>query len=598
MLDKISLRAKILILCALMSALCISISIFSYRGIKDVEISSARITDELAPKLEFANQIAIKYKEIRINLRSLGINGISIEQSKDYVHRASESIANYESFRESLKNLKLPPEEKVLFDQLDASWMQFKSLGEKIFTILKEGKAESLQTLQKIFFEDCPRLAQVHSVALQKILEYYNKKMDTYSAESRSIQDLVLKKIIYFSAFGLLFAFILSFLFGNNAAKMSNQINQIVYGLRGSAGEVSSTSSQIAYSSSELSRATSTQAASLQETSSSIEEINSMIISNTQNARQSADISEVSLSSAENGKKVVREMIKAIDQINHSNNLIMEQIDISNKEIEEIVKLIAEIGNKTKVINDIVFQTKLLSFNASVEAARAGENGKGFAVVAQEVGNLAAMSGSAAVEITSMLENSIKKVELIAKNSKEKVGKLIHEGKLNVETGTKIANECGKVLDEIVINVAKVSTSISEISTASQEQSLGVQEVTKAIAQLDQVTQENTATAAESAKSADHLSSQAEMLSQLVDDLVHLIEGNAKKQVHKINSDLKVEKSLLTDHEIAKNPNILPLGSKKINVEIKAAHGMEKAKIKTKKDEDFPMENDPRFLDV
>jgi methyl-accepting chemotaxis protein len=85
----------------------------------------------------------------------------------------------------------------------------------------------------------------------------------------------------------------------------------------------------------------------------------------------------------------------------------------SNDEISSIVKVIAEIGDKTKVINDIVFQTKLLSFNASVEAARAGEQGKGFAVVAEEVGNLATMSGKAAEEISSMLGDSMGKVELI-----------------------------------------------------------------------------------------------------------------------------------------------------------------------------------------
>jgi methyl-accepting chemotaxis protein len=78
----------------------------------------------------------------------------------------------------------------------------------------------------------------------------------------------------------------------------------------------------------------------------------------------------------------------------------MNQINYSNEQMSEIVKVIQEIETKTKVINDIVFQTKLLSFNASVEAARAGEQGKGFAVVAEEVGNLAQMSGNAAKEIS------------------------------------------------------------------------------------------------------------------------------------------------------------------------------------------------------
>lgn len=100
-------------------------------------------------------------------------------------------------------------------------------------------------------------------------------------------------------------------------------------------------------------------------------------------------------------------MIHSITEISESNDRIMSQVADGNRKISEIVQVISEIGNKTKVINDIVFQTKLLSFNASVEAARAGEHGKGFAVVAEEVGNLAQMSGNAAKEISDMLNGSV-----------------------------------------------------------------------------------------------------------------------------------------------------------------------------------------------
>jgi hypothetical protein len=95
----------------------------------------------------------------------------------------------------------------------------------------------------------------------------------------------------------------------------------------------------------------------------------------------------------------------AIMEIQETNKKLVDDVLEGNRKISEIVELVKEIGNKTKVINDIVFQTKLLSFNASVEAARAGEHGKGFAVVAEEVGNLASMSGQASKEISALLEN-------------------------------------------------------------------------------------------------------------------------------------------------------------------------------------------------
>ena len=373
-------------------------------------------------------------------------------------------------------------------------------------------------------------------------------------------------------------------------------LNEIVSSLSKSGQEVSSSSNQIASASEQLSQATTEQAASLQETSSSIEEISSMINANTENAKQSSKISEQSLVAAEKGKVVVDQMIHAIGDINISNDGIVKQIDQTNKEIENIVKIINEIGTKTKVINDIVFQTKLLSFNASVEAARAGEQGKGFAVVAEEVGNLAAMSGAAALEISNMLEGSIKTVEGIVRDSKEKIGKLILNGKDKVEAGTKVAHECELVLNEILDSVANVSKMTSEISVASSEQAQGVHEITKAITQLDQVTHQNTANASDSADAANSLSEQATILNALVQRLVSTIEGagtdkkNVKNPAPKNNKKIDkvepiiLEKPKLTAKKVSDKESV-----KKVIIESKA--------IEKKKDS-LPSSNDQRFEDV
>lgn len=317
---------------------------------------------------------------------------------------------------------------------------------------------------------------------------------------------------------GLLMAIIL-------LRKPIKDLNDISSFLEKSGTGVKQTSSKIAETSEEFSQASTEQASSLQETSASIEEISKMISANTENANFSSKVSVQSLDTAEKGKKVVNHMIDAIGDINNSNQGIMTQIDETNKEIEKIVHIINEIGNKTKVINDIVFQTKLLSFNASVEAARAGEHGKGFSVVAEEVGNLANMSGKAAQEITQMLESSIKTVENIAKDSKEKIGVLLSASKTKVETGVGIAKESEQVLNEIVDSVASVTKMISDISHASNEQAQGVQEINKAVAQLDQVTQQNTQGAAHAANAASELAQEAEELNNLVLKLKKLIDG-------------------------------------------------------------------------
>lgn len=359
-------------------------------------------------------------------------------------------------------------------------------------------------------------------------LDFIYKALHAEAAESDTEFDETFKAGIQISAIiavvGTLFSVGLILVISNG---LTSQLSEISNKLKESGQHVGSAATQIASAAEELSQATTEQSSSLQETSSSIEEINSMISTNTENAKQSTHISKESLITAEKGKEVVIEMLHSVRDIDESNQSIMAQIDETNKEIENIVKIINEIGSKTKVINDIVFQTKLLSFNASVEAARAGEQGKGFAVVAEEVGNLAAMSGAAALEISNMLDNSTHTVENIVRDSKKKIGDLILISKNKVETGTRVANECSEVLNEIVSSVASVSKMVSDISVASQEQAQGVHEITKAIAQLDQVTQQNTANSAESANAASSLSNQAEKLNELVGNLVKTIEGAA-----------------------------------------------------------------------
>lgn len=308
--------------------------------------------------------------------------------------------------------------------------------------------------------------------------------------------------------------------------QLSAAIDKVISDLNANSHELSSAADSIASSSEELSQAASEQAASLQETVSSIEEISSMIAKNSENSKSAASMSGDNKNKAERGRVVVGDMIKAIGDISDGNTKIMHEITESNKRISEIVTVIGEIGNKTKVINDIVFQTKLLSFNASVEAARAGEQGKGFAVVAEEVGNLAQMSGNAAKEISTLLEGSIKKVEGIVADTKTKVTALIEEGKGRVDTGVKIANQCGEVLEDIVKSVTNVTNSATDIATASEEQAQGVQEINKAMGQLDQVTQQNSAASQATAGAAEQVARQAESMTNIIGILTETIRGS------------------------------------------------------------------------
>ncbi|RYZ58311.1 MAG: methyl-accepting chemotaxis protein, partial [Proteobacteria bacterium] len=327
--------------------------------------------------------------------------------------------------------------------------------------------------------------------------------MDTDAKESSELYRDSRDFIIIMSVLSILTGLILAIVV---LRSVNRAIGQVINGLNESSTQVTSAALEIASSSQELSQGATEQASSLEETSAAVEEMNSMVQRTADNAQQSNETARVSGDSANRGKRVVEEMKAAMVEIDQSTTGLLNAVNQGSKGLEDVVKLIAEIGEKTKVINDIVFQTKLLSFNASVEAARAGEHGKGFAVVAEEVGNLAQMSGNAAKEISSMLESSVKRVQAIVSETQTGVESLAADSKIKVALGKKVAMECGEVLDDIVGKVTIVSQMSHSISTASDEQARGISEITKAVTQLDQMTQQNAAVSEQTASAAEELS--------------------------------------------------------------------------------------------
>ena len=383
------------------------------------------------------------------------------------------------------------------------------------------------------------------------------------------------------------------------AKKIAQQFARLSSGLKQEAAIVAKNSMIVAEVSSKLSESTTQQAASLQETVASIDEISAMIQRNADSAMSSAKSSENSTKTAQEGKEKVELMLESIHSISQNNSDMIEKMEKSNKDISDIVKLIQEISHKTQVINDIVFQTKLLSFNASIEAARAGEHGKGFAVVAEEVGNLASMSGKAAKEISEMLARSVKRVNEIVSGSKSLIDQLIKQSSEKIDLGTSTAKDCAVALDEILQNVSSVNEMVREISTASQEQSTGVREVNKAMSELDLVTHANSDTAQKSSVAAKDLKSQSERLNALVEELNILVEGES------ISSPVFTEAPRPLKEQPPVAAKVLPsnvIALKKTEPKIKPEAVKKSEPVNLKKvvgiDYIIPEKDDPRFDDI
>ena len=347
--------------------------------------------------------------------------------------------------------------------------------------------------------------------------------VDAYhKTKAAQLRSYVILFVISF--FGLLLAIWAGIIISKSVAKVTAT-------LAINSEEVSDAAHKIATSSTELSETATEQAAALQETVAAVDEISAMVEKNAEAAQKSKQFSQDSREAANKGREIVSNMILAIQEIDRSNDEISNQMGENNRQLQDITKLINNISNKTTVINEIVFQTKLLSFNASVEAARAGEAGKGFAVVAEEVGNLAQMSGNAAKDISALLEESVQKVNAIVSESKSKVDRLMLSSKEKVTHGSRTAQECNNSLDEIMSQVQTVDSLVSEIAVASQEQSTGIREVSRAMGQMEQATQQNSAVANATSVAGEQIRAQSEVLNTLVNDLSTIVSGQANTNI-------------------------------------------------------------------
>ncbi|MFO1321772.1 MAG: methyl-accepting chemotaxis protein [Burkholderiales bacterium] len=251
------------------------------------------------------------------------------------------------------------------------------------------------------------------------------------------------------------------------------QLSQTVVRLKTSAESIRTAAKEIAAGNSDLSNRTEQQASSLEETASSMEQLTSTVRQNAENAKQANQLAIGASTVAVRGGEVVGRVVQTMESITESS---------------------AKIADIISVIDGIAFQTNILALNAAVEAARAGEQGRGFAVVATEVRNLAQRSAGAAKEIKTLISDSVEKVQ----------------------AGSRLVDQAGETMQEIVGSVKRVTDIMSEITAASVEQSSGIEQVNQAITQMDEVTQQNAALVEQAAAAAESLEEQSQALEAVV----------------------------------------------------------------------------------
>jgi methyl-accepting chemotaxis protein len=254
---------------------------------------------------------------------------------------------------------------------------------------------------------------------------------------------------------------------------MRDKLAAIVMQVRVGSETISTASIEIARGNLDLSTRTEQQAGSLEETASSMEQLNSTVRQNADSALEANKLAVAASDVAVQGGSVVAQVV-----------VTMESINASSQKVVDIIS----------VIDGIAFQTNILALNAAVEAARAGEQGRGFAVVASEVRSLAQRSASAAKEIKVLISDSVGKVA----------------------TGSKLVEQAGTTMHDIVASIQRVTDVMSTITSANTEQSSGIEQINEAIIQIDDMTQQNAALVEQAAAAAQSLQDQAGHLTELV----------------------------------------------------------------------------------
>ena len=254
---------------------------------------------------------------------------------------------------------------------------------------------------------------------------------------------------------------------------IAEKLNHTILQISESSAQVASGSDQVSSGAQALSQGATEQASSVEELAATINEISEKVKQNAENARQANHMAGVVGSEMQTSNQKMQEMMQAMNNISNCSD---------------------EIGKIIKTIEDIAFQTNILALNAAVEAARAGTAGKGFAVVADEVRNLAGKSAEASKNTSVLIENSLRAVE----------------------NGTLIADETAQSLLQTVKGVEEVANIISQISEASNNQAEAISQITMGIDQISSVVQTNSATAQESAAASEELSSQSQLMKDLV----------------------------------------------------------------------------------
>ncbi|KAB8040899.1 hypothetical protein GCL60_02925 [Silvanigrella paludirubra] len=528
-----TIRKRLWTLSSIMIILIFCIGIIPFQLNKFYNEKINKLSSEIIPAIKNLTLADMMHDGIRANIFGIIMASESknYEKLKELSEEEKEFKSNFLNYLNSLNGLVL---NKKIHDDLSLILTDA-----KIYTDLADKIAKN--TLEKK-----NREAQITIIKFNEVFKKLEKSISEITTEVNNFSEINIKNTNDYGKNALYFLILILSLFLIAAIlvskfaikKLNNSLNNLIIGLNSQSNSILQRANSSQKSTKELSDMTMKQAAAIQETAASMEEMSSMLTQTSKHSTHNLRISEEGQISAQKGRESISQMLSAMDSI-----------QASNIKLEEISNLIVKIANKTKIINEIVSETRLLSFNASIEAARAGVHGKGFAVVAEEVGKLASMSGSAANEIRELLESSTSEVAHVVSDIRERI-----------VTGKNIFKVCETSFDNMTEILFKINEGTKIIVSSTGEQETGMKQTTIAMRQIDEVTQRNNAIGIAQASDSQYLANGIKNINEIISKLRYLIVGNVSNSQNMIpTSDFKND----TNHNQKAGQNYYPLNLQK-----------------------------------
>lgn len=491
-------------------------------SISAVNRTVSSLTSETIPTLGLISSLEITMKNCQVGLLELTLPGISDAEIEKVYNQTKADLKIFDEQLKKISQLQSGTEDLEQIKGLEKSWIDFQAEIQRSLDLVISGSAADREVFAERYRKDLSTLQS----RIQKSLEQLSSRNAAHSRNQSEDAEKVTRQARY----GMLsmLTLILVFIAVSGVLlirSIDRTLQSIMNHVDAQSQEVLASAARVDGLSQSLHEAAQGTSKSVQTCAANLEEITAMVQKSYQNAERSTHMASLAREASTAGDASVAQIADAMELIERTTEHFVQNLEERGRDVATIETIFCDVTEKARLINDIVFQTKLLSFNASVEAARAGEYGKGFAVVAEEVGKLSRMTGEVAGEISKLLATSSDAVKAIAERIQATSTEVRSHAMSSVKTGTARVQKGRDLLKSIVQNSHDVKFNLDQISAATREQSLAIQDIGTTLHGLQEIADVNASKSHDFNDIAHKLLVSAETMKQTVEDLKRFLDG-------------------------------------------------------------------------